>query len=453
MDISLPIKLLISIVLGAVIGIERESSFETEEHHEKSEAGHLGGLRTYSLIALLGGIAGFLSTTSNGSLYLIITIAFFALVAIYYTVGGLMTRSVGLTTELGALFAFLVGFFVTSDVLPISLAIALTIIVSLILSVKEKSHSFILGVKRTEIDAFIGFAIVALVILPFLPNQSIFINDIPALNTLLQAYNVEISFLEKLEIINPFKLWFIVALITGIDVVGYILNKLTGEKKGLLMTSAVGGFISSTSTTQSLAQQSKSSTQINDLVSAAIVANLTSFLQVFVLVATLNAAWLITITPTLFIIVVAALATALFFHFKQEKGYTIAENEVAPAQKKTGNKRVFSLGPAVRFAILLITIRLATKVALALFGESGFLLSSVIASFTGIDAIVINLSELAGGLVTEKAALFTLIVINATNLLSKAGYSFFQAKREFTFKFLAASLFIITASFIGYWVI
>ena len=446
---TLPLKLLLSIILGGIIGLEREPAFEKDTPLEKEVSGHLGGIRTYALISLLGAVAGLLHLYGQESLYLLIAISFFILIFIYYAVGGWMVKSMGLTTELGAIFSFLIGFFITSDIFSTQLIIALSIVLSLILSIKQKSKSFILGIRRTEVEAFIGFAIIALVILPFLPNQAFHITDIPTIRTLLEGYNVNLDFFYKLEIVNPFKLWFIVALITGIDVFGYVLGKITGDKKGLLLASSVGGFISSTSTTQSLAQQSKNSQHINELVSAAVFANMTSFLQVFVLVAPLNSQWLITITPILLAIVVPALIIGIVLHLSEKEPDQI--DSLAQEKSQTEKKQVFSLRPAIKFAILLMVIRAATKSALILFGQSGFLFSSIIASFSGIDAIVINLAELAGNTITVKAALFTLLCVNATNLLSKAGYAFFQAKREFALKFLVSILIVIGFSFIGYY--
>jgi uncharacterized membrane protein (DUF4010 family) len=76
----------------------------------------------------------------------------------------------------------------------------------------------------------------------------------------------------------------IVVLITGIDVFGYILGRMVGNKNGFALTSFMAGFVSSTSATQSLAQRSNNTRFVNHLVGAAVLANLASFLQIFLLV-------------------------------------------------------------------------------------------------------------------------------------------------------------------------
>ncbi len=450
--LTLPLKLLLAIVLGGLIGLERESATDTET---RKESGDMWGLRTYSLISLLGAVAGLLSLYGNIYLSIIITVSFFILIFIYYGLGGWMIKSMGLTTELGGIFSFLVGYFVTSEIFPVQLVIAITIVIQLILSVKEKSHNLILGIKRTEIDAFIGFAIIALVILPFLPNQAYHLTDIPSIRAVLEAYNANLHFFEQLELINPFRLWFIVAIITGINIFGHTLKKITGDKKSIVLISSVGGFISSTSTTISLAQKSKRSSKINTLVSAAIFANLTSFFQVFILVASLNTKWLVFITPTLLAIIIPSLLIGLFFYFTDHKKTKVVSEihqtpeEVVPKEEKEDQK-IFSLKPAIKFALLLVFIRALTKSALIIFGQSGFLITSVMASLTGIDAVVINLAELAEKTITPESALFVFLFVNAANLLSKSLYAFFQAKKEFSRKFFVSMLLIIGASFASY---
>jgi len=172
-SLSTPLKLLLAIFLGAAIGLERESPYkEGIIDQDKYEIGRLGGLRTFSLISLLGAITGLLTLGGNFSLFLIITITFFCLIIVYYAVGSVLIKSTGLTTELSALYAFLIGFFVAAEIFPIQLTIAITVVLALILSLKEKTKTFVMGVQRAEIEAFLGFAIVALVILPFLPKQS-----------------------------------------------------------------------------------------------------------------------------------------------------------------------------------------------------------------------------------------------------------------------------------------
>jgi uncharacterized membrane protein (DUF4010 family) len=258
-------------------------------------------------------------------------------------------------------------------------------------------------------------------------------------------------FFEQLEIINPFKLWFIVALITGIDIFGHVLAKISGKKKGIVMTSAVGGFVSSTATVLSLAHKSKTENNINELVTAAMVANLTSFFQIFVLVASLNSRWLVSITPVLLVIIVSTVLVSLYLHLIDRKKMTVISENLEGSFCYTDEKEIFSIKHALKFALLLILVRIFTKSALILYGQSAFLATSILASFSGIDAVVINLAELADSVIPTNVALLTLLFVNASNLLSKVVFSAAQAKREFTLRLFGASLIVIVSSFVGYY--
>jgi len=452
-SIALPLKLLLAIVLGGLIGLERGSAPGTEEKEEKLDRGDTWGIRTYSLISLLGAVSGLLYLFGHLHLSVITTVSFFILIFIYYGVGGWMIKSMGLTTELGAIFSFLIGYFVTSNIVPLQLVIAVSIVIELILSVKEKSHTFALGLKRTEINAFIGFAIIALVILPFLPNQSYHLADFQSIRNILRAYNANMDFFSQLEIINPFKLWFIVALITGIDILGHVLTKFSGHKKGVVLASAVGGLVSSTAIIISLGRRSRIQNNTNELVTAAMASTLTSYLHIFILLAPLNSRWLVSVTPVLFSVVAASALSFLYFHLKDRKRMMIISEDPAENLAYPEEKEIFSLKHALTFAFVLIVVRLVTKSALLLFGQTGFLFTSILASFAGLDAVLINLAEQANAAVSTDAALLTLLFVISTNMLAKIIYSIPQAKKEFTLKLTAASVAVIASGFVAYFLL
>lgn len=430
----LPVKLLISLLFGAAIGLERESW----QDHEASTA---GGIRTFSLVGLLGGLAGVFYAASF-PVFILVSSVFAALLVSYYILGSWFQKKNGLTTELSVFFTFIIGFLSATNIIPLQLTIALFVVLMVVLAFKSKAKELLGGVSRQELESFISYAIIALVILPFLPNTGYTLSDIGFLSTFLQGYGVELGRFADLELLNPRKIWFIVVLVTGIDVFGYLLSKFIGSKSGFTVTSFIAGFVSSTSATQSLAQKSKKASVVNYLVGAALLANLASFFQIFLLVGPLNAKWLVSITPTLLLIIAAAAVMSAFFLVRKE----VHKKERAVESKE---KKIFSLVPAVKFAVLIIAVKLVTKVSLILFGQSGFLVSSIIASFAGIDAIVINLADMAGKTITFQFALLTLIFVNATNLLSKSVYSYLQGSRQFALKFFISVIIIVATSFVG----
>src|SRR5688500_20225348 len=85
--------------------------------------------------------------------------------------------------------------------------------------------------------AIMLFVLLSMVILPVLPDQP------------YGLYGV----------FNPFRIWLMVVLIVGISLGGYVAYKLTGDRAGAWATGVLGGLISSTATTVSLARRSKAS--------------------------------------------------------------------------------------------------------------------------------------------------------------------------------------------------
>ncbi|MEK7584780.1 MAG: DUF4010 domain-containing protein [Patescibacteria group bacterium] len=432
---SYVLHLAFAVLIGMAIGLERESS-------QISKSGESSlGVRTFSLIGLIGGISGLLYFNAP-IVSLVIAGCTGVLILIYYGIGSALSKDYGLTTELALILALIFGFLLTTELISVHITIALAVVLTLVLSVKKKVRALVAGVEQHELNAFIGYAIVALVVLPFLPNHGFTLSDIPVLQQLIASFGGDTQAFATLELFNPRKVWFIVVLVTGIDVIGYILAKIVGHKRSFALTSFIGGFVSSTSTTQALAQKSKTTTAVQTLAGAAILANAASFLQIFLLVGPINPQWLVAITPALATMILSAgvicwvYMTRLAAHqsFKQDS---------------RERKKIFSLGPALTFAGIIILVKLITRICLVLFGQSGFVISSIIASFAGIDAIVISLADMAGKSITFEFALLTFLLVNATNLISKSIYSFVQGKRQFALLFLGAIAVIITLSFAG----
>jgi len=444
LQLSIPLKLFLSLILGAVIGLEREAYEKKISPEEGTVVGALG-VRTFALITALGGVAGLLRQDFF-SLFLTINITFMILLLAYYVLGSILLKDNGITTEVAIIFAYLIGVFIALEVFPIQVILAITVILILILSRKEEIRTIISGIKTSELNAFISYALIALVVLPFLPNKAFNLADIPILTTILDAYKISLGKLGGIEILNPFKLWLVVALITGVDIFGYILEKTIGQKKGWLLTSIAGGFISSTATTQSLAHQSKKSGTINRLVAAAIFSNLASFFQAFILIASINGIFLAKSTLLILAMVLSSFLTGLFF--LKIKADPSQEN-LTETKKELEKDEIFALNPALKFAFIFLIIRIATKTALAFLGNSGFLAVSALASVTGLDAVIINLSELVGTAINFKTGAIALILANGVNLISKSVYSFTQGKKEFALKFSLSMAIIIASSFVG----
>ncbi len=433
---GLVFKLLVALLFGAAVGLERESGRQGE--------GAIGGIRTFSMISLLGALCGIFYLNNLAIFSGAILVVFAALVVAYYIIGSFTSKQLGITSELAILFTFLIGLLTILEIIPMPIVVALFVVLILLLSMKSKTKALAAGISRQEIDSFVSYAIIALVVMPFLPNIGYKLLDVPFLSVVLNNLGVNIGQFSNLELINPQRVWLVVALITGIDVFGYVLGRVIGQKGGFTLTSFVAGFVSSTSATQSLAQKSKKGGAVNYLVGAAVLANMSSFLQVFLLVGPLNVRWLVSLLPSLLLMIFSATILSALFLKKKE---TVVDDG---ANNETKEGRMFSLVPALKFAALLVMIKLITKICLIWFGQSGFVISSIIASLAGLDAVLVNLAEMAGVAITFKFATITFLLVNATNLISKSVYSYMQGNRKFALNFFLSALVIIAGSFVGF---
>ncbi len=445
MDVwNLPLRLILSFILGAVIGLEREIN-EKKLLQSGGKPQAVLGLRNFSIITSLGTIVALLHRT-HPDIALLIGGSVLLLFIVFYGVDTIITKDTGITTELAMIYSFLIGLLLGFETFPIQLTLAITIVLILILSRKRKIKDVVEDIKQAELNAFIAYAIIAIVILPFLPNKAYSMSDIGVLKQLFQNLG-PIEKIADMELFNPFRLWVIVALITGIDMIGYILERTIGKNKGWLLTSIAGGFVSSTATTQSLAQQSKSASNIHHLLAAALVANIVSFFQIFLLLTPVNTAFVIRLFPVFIAIISVGLLITVYFLKAKDKRNTSSDSHTYEVMKEHD---IFELGPALRFAGIYLFISILSKVALEFYGGSAlFLITTALGALAGLDAVMINTAQLAGERLDISLAVWAFIIANAINLLGKTFYSFLQGKKDFAVKFGISVLGIIGASFVS----
>src|SRR3989338_8758561 len=202
MELSTFLKLIISLCIGAAVGLE----LEVHEKHEldKYEKEHTPtiGVRTLALTTALGTISGLLYH-DYFSLFLILTITSMFLIGAHYVFTSLQSKRYGITTEIATIYTYLIGLFIGLEVFPIGLTLSLVVLLMIILANKERVAHVVQDVHEEEFKAILSYALIAMVILPFLPNRAILLGEIPYLPNVLKVFNIPTSWL-KLEIINPF---------------------------------------------------------------------------------------------------------------------------------------------------------------------------------------------------------------------------------------------------------
>ncbi|PKV50626.1 uncharacterized membrane protein (DUF4010 family) [Aquimarina sp. MAR_2010_214] len=385
------IRMLIASGIGFVLGLEREFS----QYSEKGEI--FAGIRTFSLVALLGFLSALLSFIFGNWIFAAGFISVVLMVAISYWISG-HKGQIGGTTEFATIFTFLLGGLTLMGYINFSLA--LTVVVVVLLSLKIKLKSIIGQVTQDELYAFVRFVIIALLILPFLPNKN---------------YG-------PFEVINPREIGWVVVLTSGIGFVGYGLIKFLGAKRGILLTGILGGMVSSTIVTWTFSKKSKETPILSSNCAVAIFAAATTMIiRVFIWVFIFNRAMLIELGFPLFIIFISALGTTLFFYKKQKKKEQLNDN------LHLGDP--LDLKNAIFFGVIYAGILILVSYANSEYGAKGIYVSSAISALTDIDAITISVTKLAGETIDFLAAQNTILIATLANTIVKIGIALWAGSK------------------------
>lgn len=430
--------LLIPILLSSIMGFTNYLKGMHEDLTLKRSS-LIGGVRTFFLLSMSGLISGWLYVNGNLTYAVILSVSVIVLVLSYFIVTAAQNKNASFSDELSAVLAHILSFLWVSSPIPHQILVAAFVSTIFILEQREYLVSLKDKVNVKEFSQIIVFLVIALIILPFLPNSNFSLKDLGVDPVVFGITNGAVAKLSVLGLFNPYKLWFFVVFVSGLDIIGYLLKKAFSGSTSTLLSATIGGFISSTSTTIGLAQKSKLSKGASYLVAGALLANVVSFVQIAILVAPISLGLLKLIGPFLLALIAVGTAIALYFlksnGSKSSKASKVTSDEEEQAMQHD-DSLIFQLGPAIKFAILLTLVKIVATISLELIGSTGFMVASVIASFTGIDAITITLADLfnkASVGVTMSVGVF--VLINVVNLLSKVLYSFLSGSREFAAKF------------------
>jgi uncharacterized membrane protein (DUF4010 family) len=437
------LRILLTVVFGAILGLETETrEIETKGKYKaiKEEKSRIGGLRTYTILSLIGGIAGLLFNAEELILVYITFIGIIGLIISAYIQNVQLKQAFGMTTEIAIMITFLLGFLTTSNLVPIAVNIFILVILAFFLSQKRGVGNFIDKIQHNEIIDVLKFGLISAVILPLLPNHVYYVHDaIDALNMQINTENIPTDLL-NISLINPFKIWFVVVVISGISLGGYVLSKMIGSKKSLLLTSIMGGLISSTSTTVSLAHKSK--TQDNkqlerSFAGGAIIANAVSFISIITLLSILSSKLLEKTYLVLISMFSIGLITGLYLIIS-------SSNKKTKTQTLDLKYEPFSVSPALKFVSIILLITIGVQLLELINVKPILIIVTALTGVLGFDPATIALSELVqSSQVAVNTGVIILLLANIINFISKIFISYKLGSRVY-FKTVLIGL-VITA--------
>lgn len=436
------IKLLLTVVFGAILGLESETREIANigiKNAKKAETQRLGGFRTYTLISLFGGLAGiFYALEAFTFAYILFATVVILIVSAYY-LNVKIKKAFGLTTEIAIVMTFTLGFLTTSSLIRFEILLGILVLMAFFLSQKRGIGQLIHKVQHNELIDVIKFGLIALIVLPILPNQDYYLFD---LLNFVGLENINNENLKSIYLANPFKIWTIVVLISGINLLSYFLSRMWGAKRGILLTSVFGGFFSSTSTLISFTSKVKqldNQALIKKYAGGAILSTGVSFILAGFLFLITDLTLFKTVLPILLLMLATGIVVGLRFFVGKDKKEEIGDNRVI--------YEPFSIVPAIKFVSLILVITLIIQF-LQFWKLNEFLIIAVTAlsGITGIDAPIIAISSLFNSeTILLNVAVITFILTNTINLLAKAAYAKVLGNQEF-FKYILIGLSLIALS-------
>ena len=395
---------LIALALGALVGLERE-------YHRYKKQGHdYAGIRTFPLIALFGAICAYFGELISIWVLLIglLLVGTLILVA-YFTVSERTHQYMGATSEIAGFIVFFIG--ALSYYGETTFAAVITIVMTTILYARSFLHRFAKKISSQELADTLKFAVVAFVILPFLPDKGF----------------------GPHEIFNPYIIWLMVVFISGISFFGYILMKWIGER-GIALAGILGGLVSSTAVTSSFAGRSKKQKIYHPLVLGVVLANCLMFIRILIEVFVLNRdLFYQMLVPMLSL----ALISIIFSYFFWEKSKKVKGKIQLPSP--------FTLSPALKFGAFFAVILALVKLADVYLSSKGVYLVSLISGFADVDAITVSLSQLGGTSLAMDTAKNGIVIAALTNVAVKGGISYWFGGKEFgkiVLSFFVALIFV-----------
>ncbi len=417
---------------GALIGVEREMGKARFPREADVTAPGVAmrppaGIRTHTLVALFGASLEILDDLSDlRATFAVAGLAVTAILcALIYGIRAVKTDHYGATSLFTLLLTYVLGVLsLTSERIT---AMAFAVAVTAVLAIKVPLHSFAARLTRVEIAAAVKFGLVALVLLPLLPDRTYGPDAWPPLGEALRALGVPRDLVAALSVVNPFRLWLLVVMISGIGLGGYVLVRSLGGR-GLTLTGIVGGLVSSTAVSLSVAEQSRRTPELRSaLVSAVLGACSVMAARVVLLTVTFAPALTGSILPPLGLMLGSGALLTWSFARPSPTG------PEAPRDGDMAVRTPFALLPAIKLALLFLGVRLVAGVLSATLGGLGLLLTAAASGMVDVDAITAavaqDFTEQSPPL-TATLATATIFVAVAVNTLVKAGIVWFLGDRE-----------------------
>jgi len=337
-----------SLAIGLLIGMERERNPAAK-----------AGLRTFAVVALLGTLLGMLST-AMGEPWLVaagLGLVGLLIVAAYFN-APTPEGDPGTTTEAALIVCYCLGVAVWFGYG--TLAIIIGVVTTVLLYFKPELSGISKGMKRSDLLSILQFAVLSFVILPILPNRD------------FGPYNA----------LNPYHIWLMVVLISGVSLAGYVAVRLFGQRWGTPLLGLFGGLVSSTATTLVYARHGKANGEFMPLtVLVILLANLVLMVRLAVLGAIMAPEVLPRLLPMLGAGLLPGLVVTAYWWRKLAAGAELPAPEI---------KNPTEIRAALTFGAIYAVVLFMTALLSDYFGSRGLYAVALASGLTDVDSITLS---------------------------------------------------------------
>ncbi|MGA1474739.1 MAG: MgtC/SapB family protein [Prochlorothrix sp.] len=381
MDTQVASQLFITLVVGLIIGLERD--WETRK---TPDAEGTAGVRSFGLVSLLGGMSLLLAKTWGWGIWAATFVGLAILLTAAYVLTAQKSEDYGTTTEIALLLTFVLGSLVMAG-FPLE-AVAAAVVVTWLLELKQDLKHYIRSLQQKELVATLKLLLIAVVILPLLPNESI----------------------GPWEAINPRTTGFFVCLVATISYIGYFTVQMLGDRVGLLVTGLLGGIASSTAVTVSLSRLAKQQHSIPLLAAGVALASGIMAPRLLFIIALINSSLAARLALPILLLGLGPLLAAIAIARRLPANASPSKLEMTnPLELKT----------ALKYGLLLMLILVVVRGAEAYFGDAGVYVVAAISGLADVDAVSISLSKAANNTLSLQVASIGVLISIFMNTLVK----------------------------------
>ncbi|MDD2875944.1 MAG: DUF4010 domain-containing protein [Acidiphilium sp.] len=380
-----------------ILGLSFFFGLAFEEFHARAHHKRPGGVRSFPLLATVG-----------GSLYQLDPAPPFLLgvgllglstwLALYYWHGMAETSveglpNVGLMAPICNVIAYLIGPIAIAG--PPWMAIGVTVAAVLLLTARETLHKLAQRIELFEIVNAGRYLLLTGLVLPLLSDKPV----------------------TTLTTITPYQIWLAMVAVSTISYASYLLRRYVVPTGSGLLVAILGGIYSSTVTTIVLARRARTNPETRrEAQSGIVLANAVMYLRLLIVIALFDRGMALALAP--WMVSLTAAGALLAFVWYRFRG---AGAPSAPPIAQVANP--LGLGTAATFATLFVVVSILATFVMRRFGSGGVYSLAGIIGITDINPFVLSLAQHSTGVIPTPVGAAAVLIATSSNNVFQSIYA------------------------------